>query len=304
MGLPKSGTTLVQRVLARHHQISSTSEPWILLPPLHVLQPRGSVSEYGVRSCRDAIKRLMQELPGGRENYLHAVAAMARTIYESLSTERSLYFLDKTPRYHLIAKDIVDAFPDARFLFVWRNPLSVMASSILHNGDCLRRLRYAEFDLTHGTQNLVSSSTAAGARAIAIRYEDFVTSPEHVIGNVMTFLKLDYDPAQIESFSEMKFNGDRNGVDRTRIEISSLHRWRSVLDTPVRRAFAKRVLDRIDGDALCAQGYDKDDLSKEIAALPISRWQLKEIPELIAANLKLLLQWETIRTSDRSSIFY
>ena len=39
-------------------------------------------------------------------------------------------FVDKSPPYHLIAQQIISTFPDARFVFLWRNPLSVLASIV------------------------------------------------------------------------------------------------------------------------------------------------------------------------------
>ncbi len=38
------------------------------------------------------------------------------------------YFLDKTPRYYLIIPEIAQIFPDAKFIFLFRNPLQVISS--------------------------------------------------------------------------------------------------------------------------------------------------------------------------------
>ena len=44
--LPRAGSTLVQRVLAAHDDIATTSEPWILLPFLFSTKEQGVYAEY------------------------------------------------------------------------------------------------------------------------------------------------------------------------------------------------------------------------------------------------------------------
>ena len=45
--LPRSGSTLVQRLIAGHPQVATTSEPWILLPLLYTVRRPGAYTEYG-----------------------------------------------------------------------------------------------------------------------------------------------------------------------------------------------------------------------------------------------------------------
>jgi hypothetical protein len=37
------------------------------------------------------------------------------------------YFLDKTPRYHYVVDDLFRVFPEAKTIFLWRNPLAIVA---------------------------------------------------------------------------------------------------------------------------------------------------------------------------------
>lgn len=307
MGVPKSGTTLLQRVLARHSRISSASEPWILLPPLHALKEAGQVSVYGSQSCFHALHRTIDALPQGRADYRKAVAAMARSIYDDLSDDGDAYFLDKTPRYHLIADELVETFPNARFLFIWRNPLSVMASTILHNDDRIRGLRFAAFDLSCGYDNLVRAKAALGDRACAVSYESFVASPEPELRKIVDFLELGLEPAQMSDFSDVRFaGGDRNGIDRTTIETGSTERWKTVLSTPARRHLAGRILAQMDADALAACGYDKHALEEDLASLKMRKApsHYTEFAALAAAEAYLRLQYKAISSGDKSALLY
>ena len=66
--LPRSGSTLAQRILAAHGGIATTSEPWILLPYLYTLRDNGIYAEYNHRSLISAIEDFYEMLPGGRED--------------------------------------------------------------------------------------------------------------------------------------------------------------------------------------------------------------------------------------------
>ena len=307
MGVPKSGTTLLQRVLASHPAISSASEPWILLPPIHALHTAGGVTEYGWPSCKNALARVCTALPEGRIGYLKAVATMARQIYGDLSDDSARYFLDKTPRYHLIADDLIEAFPDARFVFLWRNPVSLIASIILHNHDRIRGLRFGALDLTRGLANLARAEGVLGPRAFSVRYEDFVVRPEEELRGIMRFLELDYLPSQLSDFAGTLFSGgDRNGVARTQIETSSLERWKTVLASPARRAYALRLLRSLDGDLLQRHKYDKDVLEEQVRALR-ARWTASafvEIAELAAASVFVRLQAQAMRIGKSDGLLY
>lgn len=307
MGLPKSGTTLLQRVLASHPKISSASEPWLLLPALHALKGSGSASEYGSRSCFQALNRTIDALPNNRSDYYKAVATMAQSIYDDLSETGAEYFLDKTPRYHLIADALVDTFPQSKFIFIWRNPLSVMASTILHNNDKARGLRFAEFDLTSGYQNLSLAHKRLGNRALCLNYEAFVAAPDQELAKIMRFLGLNPDAAQTANFSKVFYpGGDKNGIDRTGIDTSSLDRWKTVLNAPARRRLAQRILAKIDSEALSHCGYRKADLEVELRALKTRRSPALygEFIELTMAELYVRLQGQAVRSGDPSALLY
>ena len=62
--LPRSGSTLVQRVLASHAEIATVSEPWLLLPLLYSIREHGIRAEYWHQTAAQAIADFIEELPG------------------------------------------------------------------------------------------------------------------------------------------------------------------------------------------------------------------------------------------------
>ena len=67
------------------------------------------------------------------------------------------WFVDKTPRYHLVVDEIMELFPDARFVFLWRHPLAVAASMIESFGRGHWNLDRYGVDLYGGVDRLVAA---------------------------------------------------------------------------------------------------------------------------------------------------
>ncbi|MCK7580753.1 MAG: sulfotransferase [Chromatiales bacterium] len=128
--LPRSGSTLTQHVLATHQNIDTAAEPWILLPFLYSLRREGVYAEYGHKLAVDAIEDFADSLPGGEHAYLHEIGAMVLRLYaaaEPLREEQRVLWI-RAARYHLVAEGGIQLFDAGRFIFLWRNPLSIISS--------------------------------------------------------------------------------------------------------------------------------------------------------------------------------
>jgi len=153
--LPRSGSTLLQRMIATNKEVSTASEPWVLLPFLYGLKKEGVYAEYSHLGVYHALQDLCKELPNGEEDYLAAVRSAALKIYGQLSDGNGKYFLDKTPRYALVVEEIIKTFPDGKVIFLWRNPLAVVASIIDTFGSGNWKLFHNKVDLFDGLENLI-----------------------------------------------------------------------------------------------------------------------------------------------------
>ena len=49
--LPRSGSTLLQKIIASSNEVSTSSEPWILLPLLYSQKEEGTLSEYSHKNA-------------------------------------------------------------------------------------------------------------------------------------------------------------------------------------------------------------------------------------------------------------
>lgn len=277
LSLPRSGSTLVQRVLAAHSEVETVSEPWLLLPHLYALRSRGIVTEYSQPTAVRAIGEFVDRMPGGLDDYDAAIREFALTLYDRASTGTGSYFLDKTPRYHYVLPELFRTFPDAKFLFLWRNPLSVIASIV--ETWCGGRWNVGRWlgDL-QGIASLVSSYEEHRDEVIAVRYEELVAAGEDAWRELFSYLGLDFEPDALVSFSEVRLDGrmgDPTGVQRyASISTDGIDKWRRTLGGPWRKAWCGRYLQWIGNERLRTMGYQLDELTAALDELPSRPWTL------------------------------
>lgn len=270
--LPRSGSTLVQRVLGSHPNIATCAEPWILLPFVYPFEKDGAISEYGYKECQTAMREFVSALAGGKEAYLNELSRFILALYQRVTSNEEYYFLDKTPRYHLIAKEIIEIFPNAKFIFLWRNPLSVIASSIMTWGKKDQwNIHKIKVDLYKGTRNLISAYKEHEDHSISIRFEDLLTN-ELKWKQLFDYLDLHFTGRELDDFSKVDLPGrmgDPSGVKAYSVlDRDPIEKWKTVLDSPLRKWWCKKYLRTIGSDALMSMGYDFTELSETLERLP------------------------------------
>ena len=289
--LPRSGSTLVQRLIAGHPEVATTSEPWVLLPLLYTMRRPGAFTEYGHRTAVRAIDDFTGQLRGGRDEYLFEMREFVEALY-SAAGNGERYFLDKTPRYHLVIHEIMELFPDGKFIFLWRQPLAVAASIIESFGRGRWNLDRYAVDLEDGLEHLVAAARPNDPRCLTLRYEDVVADFEGELQKVFAFLGL--DPAEAGGMSDDALRGrmrDRVGVDTyPTVSAEPLSKWQQTMGTTLRRRWCRRYLERLGPVRLQAMGYDYDELARQVAALPLR-------PRCLASDVARHAYWSIHRSA-------
>jgi len=270
--LPRSGSTFVQRVLATHDDIATVSEPWLFLPFFYSLRPLGAYAEYGHELATIALHDFCAQLPRGIDDYRAALREFALHLYAKAAPGAVHYFLDKTPRYHLVLDELFATFPEAKFIFLWRNPLAVVASIIESDGHGRLELNNHYIDLYLGLASLVRAYEAHADRVWAVRYEDLITRPDETWPALFAYLALDYDAGAVARFKNVVLAGrfgDQIGSGRyDAASTEPLDKWRSVLTNSLRRAWCDRYLRWIGARRLELMGYRIDELRTELRNAP------------------------------------
>jgi hypothetical protein len=275
---PRSGSTLLQRVLAAHSRITTASEPWLLLAPISPLYD--GLPAPGARDplIHEALEDFIGELPGGRADYRRAVREFALALYaraagadgpDGRAGTDAVYFVDKTPLYHLIVDEIVESFPDGRFIFLFRNPLSVVASCVELFDDGRWEVARYHMALFQSFTDLVPSMARHANRSARVRFEDLVGGDDRPWRELIDYLELPWEPAMLEQFAGVELRGrmgDPTGVrNYTALSREPLDKWRQTIANPLRRAWCQRYLRWLGQERLAEMGYDLATLRRELS---------------------------------------
>jgi len=254
--------------------VATAPEPWLLLCPLMPLMPEGQTySHIGMDHIHIAAKDVLNRLPDGRASYYAATRSFADSLYRGLAGPDDVaYFVDKTPRYHFIAQDIHRMYPDAKFIYLWRNPLAVAGSIYETWGGKKTGIKRSHIDLFAGLRNLVEAHKAFAGSALTVKYEDLVADPARVIPRISAYLEIDIplDVAVHEENAATRGNmGDPlASQNQGKAEEERLDNWVQTLQPLMRRRWAKRYLKWVGEEAMSYMGYDYHDTRRKLLSRP------------------------------------
>lgn len=276
IGAPRSGTTLLMRMLNVHADIATRPEPHLLTPLAHLgYYANVTKAPYDPFQSAEAIKSVVKDLPGGEAAYLDALRAYADHLYGGLldPTGRR-YFLDKTPAYALILPFLAKLYPDAVYVVLTRHPFAVFSS-------------YAEsfFDgdwaAAHAFNPVVERYVPAIAaflrerpvkRLHHVRYESLVADPQRELRAICATADLPYSDDLVE-YGKKGLSGeglgDPVGVNaHTRPTTESVDKWaRGVAQDDAKVALLQGMLARLDDVDLEAWGVDRSSIWAPLEAV-------------------------------------
>lgn len=276
IGAPRSGTTLLARMLAAHSMIHGRAEPHLITPIAH-LGYFGNVQKapYDPFNVEQAIKEVVAEIPRGEAGYLEALRAYTDSIYAQLMERAPAgkrFFLDKTPAYALVLPFLTRLYPRAKYVVLTRHPLAVLSSyaESFFDGDY-------EVALAHNP--ILQRYVPALARLVRerpvplvwVRYEALVKDPDTEFRRVCEYLGVPFEPDAIaygergEAFAGL---GDPTGVRaHSRPVTSSVSKWAAdIANNPPVLALVSRVLDELADEDLELLGYPRAAIVEKLAA--------------------------------------
>ena len=234
IGPPRSGSTLLMRMLSAHSQIYSRPEPHLFGPLAHLgYYDTVEKAPFDQVQAADAIRALVADLPRAEEDYLDACRAYVDVLYGRLLAAKGSgkrYFLDKTPANALVLPFISKLFPAARYVVLTRHPAAVFSSyaNSFFDGD---------YEAAHRFNPILERYVPAMARflregrvpLVQVGYEQLVSDPEAQMQRVCSFLDVGFEPDMIDygkHKQEAKGLGDPITVNKqSRPVTTSLEKW-------------------------------------------------------------------------------
>jgi len=280
IGPPRSGSTLLARMLGAHPAVHAPPEPHLLTPLAHLgYYARVERAPYDPLISEGAIRELVRALPGGEADYLTALRAFTDALYAKLlepSGRRLL--LDKTPAYALVLDFAARLYPGARYVVLTRNPLAVWSSFVESFFD-------GDHAVAHAHNPLLERYVPAIARFLrerrvplcSVRYEDLVQDPRAELTRICGFAGLDFDPCMVEYGSHPEGRGPvaRGLGDPVRVDRESrptprfLSSWaRELARDPAGVERARRILESLADEDLETWGFPRAELRAALDALP------------------------------------
>ena len=269
--LPRSGSTLLQRILNSHPKIASSPEPWLLLPYVYANKKDGKISEFNSALSYIALNDFISNLPNKEEDYYEELKKFTLNLYRKNSYKEASYFLDKTPRYYFIIPQIAKIFPNAKFIFLFRNPLQIYSSILKTWGNNrFNNLFRNHIDLYEGPKFLTEGYKLLANKSIHINYESFIEHPEMNLKKIMNYLGIEYSRDYLNYLQQKSLNGklgDQTGVYKyNSIENKqTLTKWKETFKkNTFRKHIIKKYIDGLDEEILSNMGYDKTCIKQEI----------------------------------------
>ncbi len=264
VGSPRSGSTLLQRMVASHSRIHSHPEPH-LITPLAYLGYHDTVDKapFDHINAAAAFREFCQELPRGEDDYLDALRAYASTLYELVLHTKpgKTHFLDKTPEYATVLPFLVKLFPRAKYVVLTRHPLAILHSQAhsFFGGD-YAAARAQNPLLSKYVPAIGSFLLEPPVPHVHVRYEDVVEKPEVELRRIFEHIGLPFEPGVVDYGQHehiSKSYGDPESVARhSRPVTDSLETWAQDLNArPDALQQARDLVATLDPEHLRAWGY-------------------------------------------------
>lgn len=283
IGSPRSGSTLLSRVLGAHSAIFAPEEPHLITPLAH-LGYYDAVEEapYDPVITRTAARALVADLPGGEAEYLDALRAYTDRIYGGLfqNAGEARLLLDKTPAYALSLDFLARLYPQAKFIVLTRHPVAVWSSYVdsFFDGDDA---------VAHDHNPLLERYVPAIARFLReekvpfhrVQYENLVQEPEENARSICEFLGIDFEPGMVDYGSAPNAKGESTRglgdpttvAQQSRPTTDSLSKWaKAATGKSERVALYQEIIARLADEDLKTWGFSRAEIVRELDAIDLA----------------------------------
>ena len=304
---PRSGSTMLERMLESHSQILGGPESHLLTPLAHLgVWDNVEKAPYDHVLAAESQNLFIERLPGRKQDYWDACRAYCDVLYGRLldADGASTVCLDKTPAYGLILPFMMKVFPDAKYVVLTRHPLATFSSfaNSFFDGDYEVAQKYNPL-LNRYVPAIAKFLRQDDVPHLHVAYEDLVVDPELWMEKIYAYVGVPFEKETIDygdrkrDEESAKGLGDPIGVGQhSRPSTSSAHKWVEELGADAaKRSFMEGVIGQLDPADLETIGYPLEELWRPLEEAegktfrpkkqPLSRYRLqrKAIVKLRAA---------------------
>ena len=285
IGSPRSGSTMLSRMLGAHSEIYAPEEPHLITPMAHLgFYDSVESAPYDPIITRAAARTLVEALPDGEQSYLDALRAYSDQIYagllEQAGQSSGKRLLDKTPAYALSLDFLAKLYPQARFIVLTRHPIAVWSSFVdsFFDGDD---------EVAHAHNPLLERYVPAVARflrtaqvpMLSVQYENLVQEPDLNAQKICEFLDLPYEPGMVDYGAGPNARGESTRglgdpttvAKETRPTTASLSKWvGAAKGLTARTGLYHEILARLGDEDLETWGYTRAEIKAELDQIDLA----------------------------------
>lgn len=282
IGSPRSGSTLLMRILNATSSIYSRPEPHLFPALAHLgFWNRVDAAPYDQIQAQDGTRDFVSDLPAGEADYYDACRAYMDTLYGRILATApggERYFLDKTPANALVLPFMERVYPDAKFIVLTRHPAAIFASyaNSFFDGDFDSAVKFNPI-ISRYVPAMADFLRTASAPFLHVRYEDLVQDPEATLERISSFLEIPFEPGAVNYSKKAvdgKGLGDPVGVAQHKRPVTaSIHKWAAEFAAdPSKFEIVADQLSTVPEDDIRTFGYDPDALWGPMKEADPSAW--------------------------------
>lgn len=232
VGMPRSGTTLVERIVTSHPQVTALGE----LSDFAILLKRGLKTPGPL-----VLEPALLEAASSAED-LAAIGAAYLSRTSQLAGDAP-HFIDKMPFNAFLVPAILRALPGARVICLRRSPFDVLFANyrqLFATGFSYYSYAYDFADAAHfvaGFERMVQAyeATLPKGRFLTVRYEDVIADQRGQTERLLEFCGLPWDDACMDFHRNAQPVATASSVQvRSPIYSSSVEKWRRYGEGSVR----------------------------------------------------------------------
>lgn len=221
VGMPRSGTTLIEQIISSHRD-------------------GASAGEIGRITKQNKAFDQTYNLPGGKEKLmtnaakgeLHARGQEFLTLINFVAGRPANRIVDKTLSQFRAAGYIHLCFPNAKFIHCVRHPADNFISAMQNNftdsfSYIFSQKSFVDYYLGH--ERLMAHWTKCfGNQIFRLNYEQLTNDPENMVRKIVNFLGLGWDPNCMKFFErDVMVSTFSKGQVRSAINRNSVARWKN-----------------------------------------------------------------------------
>lgn len=271
VGAPRSGTTLLQRMLRSHPNISSpTGESHFFIPLLQNADKYGDLSE--IENLRALLRHMHERWAEFLDTDFHGLKFDASTVADTIHSrgatqmpqvlqtlfllnaegEGKSRWLDKTPYYIHHMHTLHRIYPDAQFVHIVRDGRDAVLSMLERAAD----IRVFNFDAgARLWKRYVEAGRKAGrelpeSQYLELRYEDILDDPARNVTRLCDFLGEPFSETVID-FQKSRDPNTKTPLLKQGLQKQNREKWRTAMSPRQIRTF-----ESVAGETLQACGYE------------------------------------------------